>query len=62
MPVQMALSSGAHYRYTSQRYPRRSHAVADLQLVFADTVIEARPCHLRQAGASLPTICGETSV
>ncbi len=64
MPVQMALFSDApaHCRYTSQWYLRRSHAVADLQLVFAETVFEARPCHLLQAGATLPTIYGETFV
>ena len=42
MPVQMALSSDApaHCRYTSHWYLRRSLAVADLQLVFAETVFE----------------------
>ena len=64
MLFQMALSSDtpAHCGYTSQWYLRRSHAVADLQLAPADTVCESRPCHLLQAGATLPTIYGETSV
>jgi len=59
LPFQMAFSSdtSAHRRYASQWYMRHSHALAASNLLR-----QPQLCHCLQAGATLPTFHGKTSV